>query len=400
MNSRFDVKKALPKSPKSIFVTIPAYKEPDVTKTLKSILSADRRGLDVFVKVLINGSDSEAAEVYEINERAAENIKFFIQEHDCRDWMLCEKVIFPSKHAGVGLARKTLMDHAALFFQERDINGLILALDADCEIETNYFQVIANHFLGSKDEAASIFFEHPLKGDHSDLAIMEYEWHLRYFINLQKWAGFPFAIHTVGSSMCCFSEAYLLRGGMNKRKAAEDFYFLHKFIKDQVCGVINGTTVYPSGRISDRVPFGTGRAVGKYEDLTYTATTYNSDMFNILKIWNNQIKRYYEGSKPHETHPALESYLSQIGFDQKIKELRQHVSSFEAFEKRFYQIFDAFQLMKCLHYMRSQFNDVSILDSVKTYFEVIESQTESKQSDLRSALLLMRKLDRMKLSRV
>ena len=396
MNSRFDVKKDLPKSPKSLYVTIPAFKEPDIITTLKSILNADRTGLDIQVKVLINSSDTEIPEVVEINRRGEKEVKAFIHSQKCETWMHVDHVTLPSKYAGVGLARKTLMDAAARYFQDKDVNGLILALDADCEIHRNYFQVISKHFKTTSDQAASIFFEHPLQGTEVDTAIMEYEWHLRYFINLQKWAKFPFAIHTVGSSMCCYSEAYLLRGGMNKRKAGEDFYFLHKFIKDEICGEINGTTVFPSGRISDRVPFGTGRAVGKYEDETYVATTYNSTMFKILKLWNSQVELYYRGSKPHEVHPALDLYLESIDFDIKIQKLLKHVKSLKAFKKRFYQLFDAFQLMKCLHHMRSDFPDVPILKSAQFYFDQIEKGESTENLSLRRALLKIRQLDRQR----
>lgn len=50
---------------------------------------------------------------------------------------------------------------------------------------------------------------------------------------------------------------------MNQRKAGEDFYFLHKFsILDQL-GEINVEIVLPLARSSDRVPFGTGKAISQ-----------------------------------------------------------------------------------------------------------------------------------------
>ena len=77
-------------------------------------------------------------------------------------------------------------------------------------------------------------------------------------------ALFPFAFHTIGSSMAVRASSYMRQGGMNKRKAGEDFYFQQKIIP--LCGFTecNSTVVYPSPRPSYRVPFGTGRAMLGY----------------------------------------------------------------------------------------------------------------------------------------
>jgi len=48
---------------------------------------------------------------------------------------------------------------------------------------------------------------------------------------------------------------------MNKRQAGEDFYFLQKIIPLGHFTDLTETKVIPSSRPSDRVPFGTGKAV-------------------------------------------------------------------------------------------------------------------------------------------
>ena len=72
------------------------------------------------------------------------------------------------------------------------------------------------------------------------------------------------------------------QGGMNKRQAGEDFYFLHKIIPLGHFGEINTTRVIPSPRPSDRVPFGTGRAVRDYL-ATHKFETYPLEAFRDLK---------------------------------------------------------------------------------------------------------------------
>ena len=93
---------------------------------------------------------------------------------------------------------------------------------------------------------------------------MAYELHLRYLNLFSRFTGFPYAYHTIGSCFGVRAETYASQGGMNKRKAGEDFYFLHKIIPLGEFREINNTCVIPSPRESDRVPFGTGAAIGKY----------------------------------------------------------------------------------------------------------------------------------------
>ena len=72
----------------------------------------------------------------------------------------------PKKHAGVGLARKIVMDEAAWRFSEiNNVKGIIVCLDSDCTVDQNYLQAIETHFsTHEKATGCSIRFEHPLEG--------------------------------------------------------------------------------------------------------------------------------------------------------------------------------------------------------------------------------------------
>ena len=92
-----------------------------------------------------------------------------------------------------------------------------------------------------RSPGCSIYFEHPLHGPLEPKvyeAIAAYELHLRYYVQALRYAAFPYAHHTIGSSMAVRADAYAKQGGMNKRQAGEDFYFLHKIIPlgGQCCG--------------------------------------------------------------------------------------------------------------------------------------------------------------------
>ena len=207
---------------------------------------------------------------------------------------------------------------------------------------------------------------------------------------MQFQAGFPFAFHTVGSAMVCTSDSYLKKGRMNKRKAGEDFYFMQKFIKDQVCGNITETTIIPSSRSSDRVPFGTGRAIMKYQDQEYKATTYNPKSFFHLKSFNEFIDTFYDqpNIEYNSQSSTLHEFLQNIKFDVNLKSCLKHTANKQSYLKRFYQYFDAFTLMKCLHYMRTEFPDIYISDAAHFYTETYQNE---KQLSLKNALITLRK---------
>src|SRR5690606_11992981 len=120
-----------------------------------------------------------------------------------------------------------------------------------------------------------------------------YEIHLRYFIGMQRWAGFPHAFQTVGSSMAVRARIYCQIGGMNTRQAGEDFYFLHKIIERGKFSDLNTTTVYPSPRISDRVPFGTGQSMKEQLILNAKLTTYHPVAFMHFKRFIELIPLLY-----------------------------------------------------------------------------------------------------------
>ena len=171
----------------------------------------------------------------------------------------------PQKWAGVGMARKIGMDEAVRRFAEIGTDGLIINVDADCTVDRRYLMRIAD-FMNSQNhcQALSLGFIHPLDAQKSKvekMAIALYELHLRCYINWQKNYRYPYAFHTLGSCFAVRSSAYMEQGGMNRRKAGEDFYFLHKFSRNGSLMALDEPLVYPSGRTSLRVPFGTGKAV-------------------------------------------------------------------------------------------------------------------------------------------
>ncbi|MBD3409230.1 MAG: glycosyltransferase, partial [Ignavibacteriales bacterium] len=171
----------------------------------------------------------------------------------------------PRKHGGVGLARKYAIDSSLMLFDERRADrNAIVSLDADCVVSPNYLAVLNALFDAGDTEAAVVEYEHPVVGAQEEReAIVCYELYLRYYETRLRIARSPYAFHTIGSTMANSERAYYRVGGMNKRKAAEDFYYLEALAKTGEVKSERKAVVYPSGRPSNRVPFGTGRSISR-----------------------------------------------------------------------------------------------------------------------------------------
>lgn len=169
----------------------------------------------------------------------------------------------PGLANGVGEARKIGMDsflhscsdHAAAR------EAVICSLDGDTLIEKEYFvQVIPA--IRQRGGAATVGLSHRQPEDPPLAeAIKRYENHQREYVKLLRQAGSSYAFFAVGSAFAVRGDACVRCGGMRKRKAGEDFYFLQAVEKCDHVFSIEKVLVHPSPRISKRVPFGTGPAM-------------------------------------------------------------------------------------------------------------------------------------------
>lgn len=358
----------------NLIVVIPAIDELQNAKILieslqKQKIESDFHALILFV---VNNHDNHSEEIKYTNHELINYIDSFksnLNLTSTADRKVKLSYIdasskgntLPQKDAGVGLARKIGMDLALSQFDFSSNNKQILVcLDADCTVSPTYFEEIYKYFLVNDCHAASIRFEHPLVGtDEEKKAIVNYEIFLRYYVLGLKFASSPFAFFTIGSSMACSAEAYTKIGGMNKKKAAEDFYFLEKLSKNYKVHEISKCVVYPSSRGSWRVPFGTGQRVNrflKYERNEYLL--YNPYSFEILKQWlqvfmvsdiNSEIE-YLEAAK--SISPVLYAYLVANNFADEWKRILDNSKEVNQIQKQKLLWFDGFKTLKFVHYLR------------------------------------------------
>jgi hypothetical protein len=363
-----------------IIIVVPAYDEPFITEMLDSLALCRKPVCGTEVIIILNASAKASEESLRNNNRSYNEIEAWKKRNESFFRVFVVNLGKPEiKGWGVGLARKTGMDEAAKRFDS--INrpeGVIANLDADCLVQENYLVSLENELLKRKErKACSIYFEHPVSGDRYPAAVYQsvyqYELHLRYYIQALAFAGFPNIFHTVGSSIAVKSLSYIKAGGMNRRQAGEDFYFVQKLIPAGGYFSLNSTTVFPSPRTSERVPFGTGAAVGKMVlNNEKVLLTYNPQAFRDLSLFVGATGKFYTCNQEEmrdifQYFPgSLKSFLGIEEWISGISEVKNNTSGLSSFSKRFFEWFNMFKIVKYLNFShKSIFEKVPVNDAAE-----------------------------------
>jgi len=356
----------------SLIIIIPAFNEPNLFQTLNSLLQ-NKVIVSIEVIVCINYSENTSTEIKKASDEQYQNLVDWSSTKNTIDFCFYPIIIknINVKKAGVGYARKVAMDEAARrFYLANNKKGIIVNLDADCLVSENYINAIYNFYAKNENcKAANIYYQHIAA---PNLALSEgiilYELHLRYLIEALKYCKYPYAYHTVGSSFSVNTLVYQQQGGMNLRKAGEDFYFLHKIFPLGNFGEIADAVVYPSSRSSDRVPFGTGKSIADWENQRRDLNnSYSFKIFDVIKsLFNNPALFYSTLNYKTIVQPVLFSFLDAQNFEQVLNEIKRNTNSKNAFIKRYYRYWSGFKLWKLIHYLRdTQFKNENLLDSCK-----------------------------------
>jgi hypothetical protein len=130
---------------------------------------------------------------------------------------------------GVGLARKIGCDSVISYLLECNRttalkNFVFYSLDADALVSTNYLETAGHELRSNRCAGGTIPFKHQ-KADSAEgqAAIDVYEAFLHYYVDGLRWAGSPYAFHTIGSCLCFTADGYIRANGFPaRRQAGED----------------------------------------------------------------------------------------------------------------------------------------------------------------------------------
>lgn len=297
----------------------------------------------------------------------------------------------PQREGGVGMARKIGMDMAIRLLEGSGDGNLrfILSLDADTLVRPDYLEAVLSSFP-KKASAAVISYEHqmPLSTVERQ-AICVYEIFLRYWVWGLQYAESPYAFHSIGSTIVTTTEAYIAVRGMNRREAGEDFYFLNKLAKVGSVFNLTGTIVYPSARISRRVPFGTGATIEKISATHYlNFGFYDPVVFQILKSWLELIRTSYHRDADQILHDAkrihrgLEDFLILKKFSSVWAKIQKNAKDSVVFERQCHGWFDGFVTLKLINFLtRNYFPKISAHAAIKKMISLENTQFSLASND-------------------
>lgn len=259
---------------------------------LRTLASVPRGPLgDVLIIVVVNESASSPEWVREGNQVTLAALCDSPRPHRVVIDRTRTGVVLP-KGQGVGLARKIAADVAlGAWAAGRIESPWIHCSDADVVFPGDYFsRPLAA--LGGGDPAPAAFvydFRHLLEPDPATArAALRYEIFLRYYVLGLRSAGSRYAFHTIGSTLALSPLAYARARGFPRRNAAEDFHLLAKLAKLGPIETLRGEPLLLSGRVSTRVPFGTGAGIAKELERIATGAfypAYDPRIFTWLRVW-------------------------------------------------------------------------------------------------------------------
>jgi hypothetical protein len=264
---------------------------------------------------------------------------------------------------GVGLARKigcdsvlTLLVKSPTPVNLRDF--VFFSLDADTLTSPDYLETAGRELRKSRCPGGVISFTHQRADSAEEQAAIEaYEAFLHYYVAGLRWAGSPYAFHTIGSCLCFTADGYIRAGGFPaRRQAGEDFYFCVELVKAGGICEIQKTKVFPSARISQRVPFGTGRRMaeamvsGNNTFLAYDFRVFVCVRELLAAVSTHQdegVDRIYASLK----NAATIDFLDGRGFPVIWERFHRQYKTKPAILSAFHRWFDGFVTLKYIHWL-------------------------------------------------
>lgn len=358
-----------------IITIIPAYNEENLLDTLES-LSQCNFDCYALVLVFINAPSNASKHIIDQNQKCHKQIqeKIALLQNKYFKIAIDMDNQLPFKKAGVGLARKIAMDFASnIFKQIKKPKGIITSLDSDCLVDLDYFSSIKFYFNKYNLNGASLNFLH--QNIHQKDGIKLYEIFLRLHVHYLRKIGFRNIYHTIGSSFAIIQKMYEKCGGMNTRKAGEDFYFVNKIVPYGNYMQLPKIIVFPSARQSTRVPFGTGKAIGKWQSSSIPIWySYATEVYSMMQIFSQKLLVHTNAesiSKEYKNIPKpLESALNKMDFKSIVNEMQQNTASKSTFTKKLAWRIDGFFLLKLSHHLRDDyFINQPLIHTAKVFFQ-------------------------------
>ena len=347
-------------------LTVPCYDEPP--ECVGDLLGRlDASALVILVINAPSDADTEARHRTEASWRALDGVDdepfHFSRWRQQLDLLAVNRAapdrLIPRRQ-GVGLARKIAADMAcALIAAERITSPWIHMTDADAELPADYFA-----HMPARPGCALHPYRHEAPPELAD-AMRLYELHLRYYVNRLRWAGSPYAFHTIGSTVSIHADTYVKVRGMPKRNAGEDFHLLNKAAKVAPIHRLSHPEICLKARLSTRVPFGTGPALRRMTG-DDRPPSYAPESFNRLA----EVIAHIDRAAPLSNESA--ALLEELGYPRfRTQAQRQHRRP-ETLRKATHEWFDGLRTLRFIHLARRFHPDQSLAESLNRLFGAVD----------------------------
>ena len=350
-------------------------------RLLSNIQPATQAASNCLVIVVVNAKESSPAAVVANNQNfmgaiqsRANRVVSVSREPEAKlctwngvDILLIDRTSmpFPDKQ-GVGLARRIGFDVAlGLKHAGKIASPWLHTTDGDAKLAPEYFA------MASADKQASALvypFWHEVGEQRTahDRAQILYELSLRYYVLGLRFAGSPYAFHTIGSTMAVHYLAYAQVRGVPCREAAEDFYLLNKLAKVGHIETVQGSPVCLLPRVSNRVPFGTGvstQRIAQQLEHGRAFQVYDPHTFVLLARWLQILDEFAKTSDirvleagvisgTQADNLALKAVVSRLRVREVLQEASRQAPTPQALSDRLRIWFDAFRTLKFVHAVR------------------------------------------------
>lgn len=341
----------------------------NIPSLLRTLGSQTCRDFDLYC--CINHPDDASQEIKEDNLRS---ITLLEQQHTH-----LIKAVWHGKQRGVGWARKLLFDD---ILRHSDDNELIVSLDADTSFSATYLEsILTTMNLHPQADALCVPYYHPLNGDEAtDRAMLRYELYMRHYMLCLLLIGNPYAFTALGSAMAFPATSYRKVGGITPLQGGEDFYLMQKFAKTGTLlrkgdGPLDTSClVQPQGRISHRVPFGTGPAIAQgLEAMETSYPFYNWQSYQKIQNTYNLFPILYN----HDKETPMSSFLRrQLKTDDIWGPLRRNFKDPDHFVHACQERVDGLRILQFLRaeqkklHLREQQNNLTNTSPEGTFLQI------------------------------
>lgn len=380
-------------------IVIPACRD---TQLLLCLMALQRCALpngDVDIIVVVYDSETDAPELRALNlSIAADAERWAARINNTRRWFhIVHHCGMPRRDAGPDLARKIGMDEACRRLEQAgNPQGIIACLTSESRCAPNFLVELERHFqLHPQCPACSIYFEYPLNGAEYPVetysAASNYELSLRYFVEVQRYAGYPYAFHTQAPGMALRCDAYEQSGGMYIRPVEEGSTFLNKFTDSPYFLPLNTTCIYISPPHHKDGINSSGQS--PVTDKKGRLKTHAFQTFEDLRQLFQNAHHLYDQNYDQLLLPeVLLDFSEEVKAWSKISELRHIAQDPSAFKRLFFawfnhQIIKQFALFARDHY----YPDIPLTNACEA---LLTAQGASVEMEPSAMLLFLRRRDR------